>query len=134
MLFSEGGNAPAARPMLLIADPSDVSRTLLSTYFKDDFRLLEAPDGTEALRLLHKYGNQLGLLLLNAELPNVSGLEILRDLKDSPVLADIPTVIITSNPATKDRAMQLGAADLLEKPFDPDTVRSRVRRAYALRR
>ena len=134
VLFSEGGNAPAARPMLLIADPSDVSRTLLSTYFKDDFRLLEAPDGTEALRLLHKYGNQLGLLLLNAELPNVSGLEILRDLKDSPVLADIPTVIITSNPATKDRAMQLGAADLLEKPFDPDTVRSRVRRAYALRR
>jgi|SRR5579871_2403872 len=81
-----------------------------------------ASDGRRVLDLIAKAEpletEDLGLIILDLNLPLHDGIEILRQLRDSPVLANVPVVILTSSDSPRDRvaASELGAASYLRKP------------------
>ena len=74
-----------------------------------------------------------GILLLDIMMPEVSGLDILRDLRADERTFDLPVVILTAttDQATKQEALQLGATDFLLKPVDSTELSTRVRNCLA---
>lgn len=111
--------APVARHTLLVADDSIVERrTLTAILQKAGFRVLQAQDGREALELLQN-DRSIDLLVSDLEMPNLNGLELLGLKNQTPSLAKIPTIVLTSR--TRDKyqrvALGLGARAYLTKPY-----------------
>ena len=73
------------------------------------------------------------VILLDVSMPEISGLQILREMKDDPVLSTIPVVILTATPEAdvKTQALELGANDFLSKPVEPTELVLRVRNVLA---
>lgn len=87
----------------------------------------------EVFQLLER--EQPDLLLLDIMMPDVSGLDILRDLRARPEYAHLPVLILTAvdDSETKAKALNLGATDFLPKPVDPTDLVPRVRNALVLK-
>lgn len=75
------------------------------------------------------------LVLLDINMPHVSGMEILKTLSSHPELRRIPVVILTAatDPNTKQAALELGANDFLHKPVDPNELIARVRNSLTIK-
>ena len=89
---------------------------------------------TDALRLLRN--EPVDLMLLDAEMPEMGGLELLALMQKTPELAEIPVVLLTSHrdEATEEAAFAAGAVDFLSKPIRPGVLKARVRTQLRLSR
>jgi len=96
---------------------------------EDNVALTGTRDAAEALSLLRQ--RRFDLVLLDLGLPGMNGLELLRQLKESPETDSIPVIVLTAWNSTSDklRGFELGAVDYLTKPFDSAELRARVRAA-----
>ncbi len=102
------------------------------------FGVLPAPSAADALRLC-RYGHP-DLLLLDLALPDASGLDVLREIREadgteSRLDPQLPIVVMTGRAAGLDervRSLDLGADDYVQKPFDYEQLRARI--AAVLRR
>ena len=90
-----------------------------------DFRLYRVNDGQEALDFLRRSGPYVkapkpNLVLLNLNMPRVSGFEVLQAIKDDPAIHDVPTVVFSSSRLDRDKArcLALGARAFVIKPSD----------------
>ena len=97
----------------------------------DRFEVLPAPSATDALRLC-RY-NHPDLLLLDIALPDASGLEVLREIReadgiDSRYDPRLPVILLTGRSAATDRVrgLDLGADDYVQKPFSYEELRARI--------
>jgi CheY-like chemotaxis protein len=112
-------HAPRAeRKRILIVEDEPVVRTLLRTTLSADlFEVWEASDGTSALTAAT--GTEPSLVLLDWQLPSLSGPEVLAALRVS--YPDLPVIVVTGarEPAERQRAERLGANVFLTKPFSP---------------
>ena len=116
------------KPLVLIADDSKVSRSILGEMFKDDYRILEADSGRATLDAVDRYGGDLSLVLLDIVMSDMSGCEVLAELSRQAALDSLPVIMISSED-TDDvvlRAYDLGASDYISRPFDDRIVRRRV--------
>ena len=88
---------------------------------------------TDALQLIREA--EPDVLLLDINMPEVSGLDILRVLGLDPALQHIPVLVLTAatDPAIRREALDLGASDFLSKPVEPDELIPRVRNAVILK-
>ncbi|MDR2590423.1 MAG: response regulator [Oscillospiraceae bacterium] len=111
---------------ILIVEDSDLNIIILSDILGSDYILHTALDGVEGLAKAKE--ERPDLILLDIVLPKMDGYEVLKALKDSQETKEIPVVIVTSLNEVDDerRGLQLGAADFINKPYDPITVRLRV--------
>ena len=75
------------------------------------------------------------MLLLDLMMPTVSGFDILAHLREHPEMRHVPVIVLTSasDPTTKLRVLELGAADFLEKPVDPSELALRLRNTLAFK-
>jgi diguanylate cyclase (GGDEF)-like protein len=75
------------------------------------------------------------LILLDVDLPDVHGLEVCRELKADPATANVPVIFLTGSVSPDDRIYgpEVGAADFINKPFNPAELRARVRGALRTR-
>ncbi|MCI6264624.1 MAG: response regulator, partial [Collinsella sp.] len=127
------------KPLVLIADDSKVSRSILGEMLKDDYRILEADSGRATLDAVDRYGGDLSLVLLDVVMSDMSGCEVLAELSRQAALDSLPVIMISSED-TDDvvlRAYDLGASDYISRPFDDRIVRRRVNniiRLYAKQR
>ena len=121
---------------ILVVDDREENRALLRYLFgPPEFRILEAVDGVEALAVLERETPD--CVLLDLELPKVSGLDVLDRMMADPHLRDIPVVIVTATDETAEtmeRALRTGAVDYITKPISLPRVRARVRGAIERRR
>ena len=92
-----------------------------------DFRLYQVKDGEQALLFLRRSGNypdapRPDLVLLNLNMPRVTGYDVLEVMKDDAALRDIPTVVFSSSGLDRDKALclALGARDFVTKPMGFD--------------
>lgn len=116
------------KPLVLIADDSKVSRSILGEMLKDDYRILEADSGRATLDAVDRYGGDLSLVLLDIVMSDMSGCEVLAELSRQAALDSLPVIMISSED-TDDvvlRAYDLGASDYISRPFDDRIVRRRV--------
>jgi diguanylate cyclase (GGDEF)-like protein len=100
---------------------------VMARILEDVDTLRFASNGTDALQLAR--ASPPDLILLDAEMPGMSGLDLLKALKSEPSLADVPVIFVTSHgeAAVEVSALQLGAADFIIKPFQAEAVLARVR-------
>ncbi len=105
---------------LLIADDEPAVRALVhATLEGDDYEILEAGDGEEALEVSR--AEHPTLVLLDIMMPRLDGLEVCRRLKAGPETSDIVIVMLTAQAQERDRdhGLAAGADDYFTKPFSP---------------
>jgi diguanylate cyclase (GGDEF)-like protein len=113
---------------ILVVDDQELERMLIRHRLRlDNVELIEACNGRTAIELACSWAPD--LILLDIKLPDLSGYEILRILKDDPATRSIPVIFVSCLGSTEDkvRALDLGAVDFITKPFDPAELRARVR-------
>lgn len=113
---------------ILIVDDSAVNRMLLLKIFSNEYNTLQAGNGVEALRILREFPN-IDAMLLDIMMPKMDGYEVLEAMQKNPQLKEIPVIVDTSADDTESmiKALDLGALDVLIKPFNPMVVQHRVR-------
>jgi DNA-binding response OmpR family regulator len=127
--------APADRPaaaaagagVVLVVEDNGLNRDLLCRRLeREGYQPVECAGGREALEALGKGG--IDLVLLDIVMPEVDGYEVLRQVKGSASLRDVPVIMISAldDLASVVRCIELGAEDYLPKPFDPVLLRARV--------
>jgi DNA-binding response OmpR family regulator len=111
-------------PCVLIIDDNESILQALEFYLKfEGYAVLLAMDGSSGLR--QAAGNPVDIVLLDIEMPQMSGLEVCAAIKGNPALCHMPVVMMTGRP-TRDlvtRAVAAGAALVLGKPFDLENLR-----------
>jgi CheY-like chemotaxis protein len=116
---------------LLIADDEPAVRALVHVTLEgDDYEILEAADGVEALEVAR--GESPSLVLLDIMMPRLDGLEVCRQLKSDPFTSDIVVVMLTAQAQDRDRdrdqGLAVGADDYFTKPFSPLALLNMVER------
>lgn len=108
---------------ILVVDDMEVNRVILCEIFKQDYRILEAEDGAQALELIQKEKDRLAIILLDIVMPNVNGFQVLET-----IMKKIPVILITGDPTIQpeEKGYALEVADVIRKPFSPHVVRRRV--------
>ncbi|MEY2528698.1 MAG: phosphoserine phosphatase RsbU/P [Verrucomicrobiota bacterium] len=121
---------------ILIADDDATSRKLLSRILtRAGFSCAEAPDGIEALKLLHS--DPPSLLLLDFDMPGMDGAEVLKRLRGDPnaSIAQIPAIMLTGHGGEESEVLCLeaGADDFVTKPINQAVLRARIETQLRLR-
>lgn len=115
------------RLILLIEDEPDIQEIVRSALeLVGGFEVISAYGGREGfdLAILHKPD----LILLDMMMPGINGIETFGLMKENPSTAEIPIIFMTAKvqPHEIDQYMNLGAAALIPKPFDPMTISSQI--------
>ncbi|MCM1131794.1 MAG: diguanylate cyclase [Roseburia sp.] len=113
---------------ILIADDSEMNRSLLADMLGNEYKIIEAEDGTQVLAHLQNEGVKVDLVLLDIVMPNMDGFEVLAYMNRNGWIKDIPVIVISSetSPSCMERAYELGVTDFINRPFDVWIVRRRV--------
>lgn len=117
----------AAKPLVLIVeDEVDLVTLLQYNLEKEGFRTINATDGKEALLLAQE--QRPSLMLLDWMLPEISGIEVCRQLRRNVETQSIPIIMLTarSDESDKVRGLNSGADDYLAKPFSPSELVARI--------
>src|SRR4030042_426695 len=106
-----------AKTALIIEDESDLRQFATWVLEAEGYQTLQAADGNEGIKLAKQ--NHIDIIMLDIRLPYRYGWAVLKELKNTPALADIPVVIFTAtaDPTYKNQALEMGAADYLVKPL-----------------
>lgn len=123
-----------AMPRLLAIDDSSLVQRLLRVRLKQErLDIHSVSTGHEGLELAFELVPE--VILLDIDLPDISGFEVLHELKANPVTHDIPVIFLSgsSDINTKVRGLEMGAIDFITKPFDIAELKARVRSALQIR-
>lgn len=114
---------------MLIIDDEEVNRTLLKSYFKDEYEIIEAVDGKQGIDKIQQYNMEISIILLDIIMPNIDGFEVLKFLNNYGYIGEVPVILITADTTTgrEEKAFDMGVSDFIYKPFNPAVVVKRVR-------
>jgi two-component system chemotaxis response regulator CheY len=117
-------------PHVLLVEDSPAMRSLVGSMVTSiaGFTVREARSGTEALSCLAK--ERFDLIITDIQMPDFSGLELIRFVRESKEHRETPLFIISTEGGVRDRerGLALGANEFLAKPFDPQELRLLVKR------
>ncbi|OKP30097.1 diguanylate cyclase [Serratia fonticola] len=116
-----------AKPKLLIVDDHPINIQMLYQAFSADHHVCMATNGKQALDVCLK--QKPDLILLDIEMPDISGYEVCAQLKALTETKDIPVIFVTAHidEETETRCFNEGGVDFISKPINRNTVRARVR-------
>ncbi len=118
---------------VLIVEDEPVNQMMLGTALQDEYEVLYASDGEEALEIIKAGADALSLMLLDLQMPGMNGKELLRIMKGEPEYAKIPVIVLTADQTAEVDCLRLGAMDFIPKPYPSwEIVRARVRRCIEL--
>ncbi len=114
-------------PKLLCVDDQPINIQILYQIFSDDYEMFMATNGQDALDLCDRQTPD--LILLDLMMPDMSGFEVCRRLKQNPDTAGIPIIFVTAqhDPDAETTGLAEGAVDFITRPFNAAVVRARVR-------
>ena len=118
---------------ILIADDELINREILGEMLRGEYDVLFAEDGIKTMEMAEQYRETLSLILLDILMPGMSGLDVLKALKEDQRLSRIPVIVMTAEKETEVDSLRLGAADFIPKPYPAiDVVHARVLRTIEL--
>lgn len=119
---------------ILIADDAELNREMIKYIFEEQYQILEAGDGEEAIRQIKENSDRICLLFLDLMMPGKSGLDVLIFMDEEKYIDTIPVIMITgeSTDETDEKAYEYGASDIIYKPFAPNVVMRRAKNLMEL--
>jgi two-component system, sensor histidine kinase and response regulator len=118
---------PAAKPTLLIVDDEEGPRQSLRIVFKNDYNVLLATNGLDAIELVRQ--NPVDVTVLDIMMLGMSGVETLKEIKQIDPSVEVIMLTAFETIETARQALRHGASDYLNKPFDISTMRAAVAHA-----
>ncbi len=122
------------RNRILLVDDDFINREMLKNIFSSQYRFEEADNGREGLRKIEEGVHGLCAILLDINMPEMNGLELLRVLHDRGISNRIPTFLITANEDVEvaRQAYEMGVMDVIRKPIVPFVILRRVQSVLEL--
>lgn len=116
------------KPRIMIVDDSEFNRAILSEILQEDYEIVEAESGREALHKLGEYGLGISLVLLDIIMPEMDGFEVLKHMTEEDWISNVPVIMISSEDSENyiRRAYEMGVTDYINHPFDANIVYQRV--------
>lgn len=129
-------NAAEKNARILIVDDSEMNRDMLSDMLSDDYDIVEAADGEEALSILKERVYDIDLVLLDIIMPAVDGFGVLDVMKRYHWIDNTPVIMISSETSQSyiRKAFELGVTDYIIRPFDSFIIHKRVSNTLMLYR
>lgn len=114
--------------VLIIDDSSVARKTIALTVETLGYSVIEAKNGEEGLTMLSEQADQIALIMLDWNMPGMSGLEVLQEIRKAPASESIPVMMVTTEMERKNmvEAVKAGANHYLTKPFTPEDLSVRV--------
>jgi putative two-component system response regulator len=112
---------------IMIVDDTEMNIDILVDALQDDYELIVAINGLEAIELVEE--QKPDLILLDIMMPEMDGYEVLKKIKGNPDLEIIPVILLSAitDSDSKNKGFSLGAADYVTKPFEIVEVKARVK-------
>ena len=117
---------------ILIVDDNKANLTAAKTALADNYKTTAVVSGAQALKFLEK--NIPDMILLDINMPEMDGFEVMENIKAMPGYSSIPIIFLTadSDVETEQKCLDAGALDFIAKPFVPAIMRSRIGRILEL--
>ena len=123
-----------SQPTVLYVEDNEYNRKIVRQLLsRTSYRLLEAADGEAALGMVRL--ERPDLILMDVQLPKMSGLDVTRALRGDPTTAGVPIIVVTSFALSGDdqRAMAAGASAYIAKPYSPRELLALIQKFLAER-
>lgn len=120
---------------VLLVDDVEMDLEILEGILEEEFEVVVAHNGKEALQVLNEYNSEIAVILLDILMPIMDGFEFLDELLKDPRAADIPVIITTgeNREVLEEKFLGIGASDFINKPYNPSVVIHRVRNVLGIR-
>lgn len=124
----------ASNPVMLIVDDSDDMRDFLASNFRNQYEIITAGDGIEALSILQKH--EINIIISDWMMPRMDGAEFCRRVRQNQLTSHIPFVMLTAktDDDSKVTGMDVGADTYIEKPFSVQYLEACIRNMLQIRR
>ncbi|MCL2756943.1 MAG: response regulator, partial [Coriobacteriia bacterium] len=112
---------------IFVVDDNDTNLSMAKEALKEQYRVMTLPSAAKLFALLAKVMPD--LILLDIEMPEMDGFEVLHRLKGDAIQADIPVIFLTSmnDPSVEVRGFQMGVVDFVTKPFSAPVLLNRIK-------
>ncbi len=122
-------DAEQIKRLVLIVDDEFINRELLGGMLQDEYNILYAVNGKEALEIIRESASTLSIILLDLMMPEMTGYELLEVIKADEALKQIPVIVLTAEQDAEVKSLKLGASDFIKKPYEnPEIIRARIAR------
>ena len=117
-----------SKPTVLVVDDVELNRAFLNDMLKDEYHIIEATDGLQAVNLLEQCRQQIDVVLLDLVMPVMDGFEVLEIMNQKHWIENIPVIMISAATSSNytDRSFALGVVDYISRPFDSCIIRHRI--------
>lgn len=114
---------------ILIVDDEEVNRAILANIFEEQYEVLEAANGAEAVELIEDNYTKLKVVFLDLMMPVMDGFGVLAYMSERDYMSHLPVILITGEATAEsdERAYDYGVSDIIYKPFAPRVVMRRTR-------
>jgi putative two-component system response regulator len=120
-------------PTVLVVDDVDMNVMILEEILKEDYHIITANNGKEALEKLHNAVDLPKIILLDVMMPEMTGRQMFEIMKADKAFKRIPVIFITAENDSESELLAAGAVDFINKPFLPEIVKLRVRNQIELK-
>ena len=118
---------------ILIVEDERINQMILGNILSESYNVLYASDGSEALEQVKTHKDDLAIVLLDLQMPQMSGMEVLKVMKEEEELRNIPVIVMTADQSAEVDCLKIGAIDFIPKPYpSPEIVKARITRCIEL--
>ena len=118
---------------ILIVDDEDINRELLGNMLVDDYDIVYAENGQEAIDCIKNSDEKISLILLDLMMPVMDGFEFIKAYNEDQELSSIPVIVMTSDTESEAEIIKAGAVDFIKKPYNmPEVIIARCERVIEL--
>ena len=116
------------KDLVLVADDIEINRIVLREILIQDYDVIEAQDGTQVVDIIFNQGVMPTALLLDIDMPHLSGFEVLNLLREKKETENLPVLFITAADSSESETLgfKRGVSDYIIKPFNPAVVKVRL--------
>jgi PAS domain S-box-containing protein len=111
---------------MLIVDDTEINRATMAAALSDEYRILYAENGKEAIEIIEKHGGDISVILLDINMPVMDGIQVLKWIKNS-AYNSIPVIALTADESSQLEALENGAADFISKTADERVINVRIK-------